>query len=125
KSGPRKPYATIEVRPALRIGRDVKDIQVTTAEPRPDLADLERPALESALEARGHKRFHARQIFRWIYKHGVTDIEVMTDLSRELRATLAAGFTLATPALAVRYTAADGTEKFLLRLADGAHIESV
>ena len=98
---------------------------VTTAEPRPDLADLERPALESALDARGHKRFHARQIFRWIYKHGVTDIDAMTDLSRELRATLAGDFTLTTPALAQRDTSVDGTEKFLLRLADGRHIESV
>ena len=103
----------------------MKDIQVTTAEPRADLADLERPALESALEARGHKRFHARQIFRWIYKHGVTDIAAMTDLSRELRATLARDFTLTTPTLAQRETSVDGTEKFLLRLADGKHLESV
>ena len=98
---------------------------VNTAEPRPDLANLERVALEAALEARGHKRFHARQIFRWIYKHGVTDIAAMTDLSRDLRATLADEFTLATPALAQRETSVDGTEKFLLRLADGTHIESV
>ena len=33
------------------------------------------PALESALDARGHQRFHARQIFRWIYQRGVTDID--------------------------------------------------
>ncbi len=98
---------------------------MTTAEPRPDLADLERPALESALEARGHKRFHARQIFRWIYKHGVADVDAMTDLSRELRATLANEFTLSRPVLAQRDTSVDGTEKFLLRLADGRHIESV
>ena len=57
-----------------------------TVEPRPDLANLERAALESALEARGHQRFHARQIFRWIYQRGVTDIDAMTDLSRDLRA---------------------------------------
>jgi 23S rRNA (adenine2503-C2)-methyltransferase len=105
----------------LRKERDT----VTTAEPRPDLADLERPALESALDARGHKRFHARQIFRWIYRHGVTNIDAMTDLSRELRATLASDFTLTTPALALREVSVDGTEKFLLRLADGTHIESV
>ena len=105
----------------LRNERDT----VTTAEPRPDLADLERPALESALDARGHKRFHARQIFRWIYRHGVTNIDAMTDLSRELRATLASDFTLTTPALAQREVSVDGTEKFLLRLADGKHIESV
>jgi 23S rRNA (adenine2503-C2)-methyltransferase len=98
---------------------------VNTVEPCPDLANLERVALEAALEARGHKRFHARQIFRWIYKHGVTDIEAMTDLSRDLRATLANEFTLGTPALAQRETSVDGTEKFLLRLADGTHIESV
>ena len=92
---------------------------------RTDLADLERPALEVALEAHGHRRFHARQIFRWIYRRGVTDVEAMTDLSLELRAALARDFTLTTPSLAHRETSVDGTEKFLLRLADGRHIESV
>jgi 23S rRNA (adenine2503-C2)-methyltransferase len=106
---------------ALRNERDT----VSTAAPRPDLANLERGALESALDASGHKRFHARQIFRWIYKHGVTDVDAMTDLSRDLRATLARDFTLTTPSVAQRETSVDGTEKFLLRLADGKHIESV
>ena len=106
---------------ALRNERD----RVTTAAPRPDLADLERAVLESALDGRGHKPFHARQIFRWIYRRGITDIAAMTDLSRDLRATLADEFTLTTPTLAQRETSVDGTEKFLLRLADGKHIESV
>jgi len=92
---------------------------------RTDFADLERPALEVALEALGHQRFHARQIFRWIYRRGVTDVEAMTDLSLELRAALARDFTLGTPTLAHRETSIDGTEKFLLRLADGRQIESV
>ncbi len=102
-----------------------RERQVATAERRLDLANLDRPALESALEARGHQRFHARQIFRWLYRRGVTDPAAMTDLSRELRATLAEQFTLTTPALAHREKSVDGTEKFLLRLADGRHIESV
>ena len=97
---------------------------VTTAR-QPDIAELERPELESALAERGHPRFHARQIFSWIYRRGVTDAGAMTDLSRELRATLAGEFILTTPTLAHRETSADGTEKFLLRLADGRHIESV
>jgi len=98
---------------------------VPTAERRPDLAELERPALEAALEARAQQRFHARQIFRWLYRRGVADIEAMTDLSRELRAALARDFTLSSLTLAHRETSSDGTEKFLLRLADGKHIESV
>src|SRR5204863_9067028 len=59
------------------------------------------------------------------YKRGVTDIEQMTDLPRELRVMLAAEFTLTTPTIDARERSADGTEKFLLRLADGRKIESV
>jgi 23S rRNA (adenine2503-C2)-methyltransferase len=92
---------------------------------RIDLAGLERVELERALEARGHKRFHARQIFQWIYRRGVTDVNAMTDLSRELRATLADEFALGTPEVVTRERSIDGTEKFLSRLADGRQIESV
>lgn len=92
---------------------------------RRDLADLERPALEALLEASGVERFRARQIFRWIHRHGVTNIDAMTDLSRQLRTTLADAFTLTTPVLVEREKSIDGTEKFLLRLADGRQIESV
>jgi len=91
----------------------------------PELAELERPALEAALAERGHPRFHAGQIFRWLYQRGVTDFGAMTDLPRPLRADLTAAFGIATPTLAHRETSVDGTEKFLLRLADGRSIESV
>jgi 23S rRNA (adenine2503-C2)-methyltransferase len=90
-----------------------------------DLAELERPALEAALEARGHRRFHAHQIFGWIYRLGVTDVARMTDLSRELRAMLADEFVVNTPALAGHEKSVDGTEKFLIRFADGRTVESV
>jgi 23S rRNA (adenine2503-C2)-methyltransferase len=90
-----------------------------------DLAEMERRDLEAALEVRGHERFHARQIFGWIYRRGVTDAAAMTDLSRALRATLETEFTLSTPAVASRERSRDGTEKFLLRLADARLIESV
>ena len=90
-----------------------------------DLAELDKPALEAALVARGHERFRARQLFTWIFRHGVTDVEAMSDLPRELRSTLASEFTLATPHVTSRERSTDGTEKFLLRLMDGRHIESV
>jgi 23S rRNA (adenine2503-C2)-methyltransferase len=97
----------------------------TTGELSPDLVELERPALESLLIEHHHERFHAQQIFRWIYRRGVTDIAAMTDLSRTLREELAGTCRLTTPVLVQRERSSDGTEKFLLRLADGAQVESV
>ena len=98
---------------------------MTLESTRTDLAELERPALEAWLEARGVESFRARQIFRWIYRHGVSDIDAMTDLSRGLRVALSAELTLSTPALVRRERSSDGTEKLLLRLSDGREIESV
>src|SRR5689334_9115437 len=90
-----------------------------------DLAELERLSLADALAEQGHPRFHADQIFRWIYRRGIGDFGLMTDLSRELRAELASHFHLSTPTIAHRDTSVDGTEKFLLRLGDGRTVESV
>jgi 23S rRNA (adenine2503-C2)-methyltransferase len=95
------------------------------ASPVPDLAELELHALEAVLEEGGLERFRARQVFRWIYRHGVTAFEAMTDLPQSLRTALAAGFRLTTPRMVSRERSIDGTEKFLLRLADGNEIESV
>jgi len=98
---------------------------VTGKRPSTDLAELERAALAAALEDRGHQAFRAGQMFRWIYRRGVTELAAMTDLPLELRDQLATEFTLTTPALEHREVSADGTEKYLLRLADGRQIESV
>src|SRR5689334_24165632 len=49
----------------------------------------------------------------------------MSDLPRDLRVALARDFRLTTPVIVSRERSSDGTEKFLLRLADGRQIESV
>jgi 23S rRNA (adenine2503-C2)-methyltransferase len=90
-----------------------------------DLANLELAQLEDFVESLGHRRFHARQICRWIWKRGVTDPAEMTDLSRELREALAARAVVRTPQVVRHDRSEDGTEKFVLRLQDGRQIESV
>ena len=92
---------------------------------RLDLAETELQELEQVLDDLGRPRFHARQIFRWIYKRNVTDFDGMSDLGRDLRVELAQTFTITTPLVERRERSEDGTTKFLLRLADGKHIESV
>lgn len=90
-----------------------------------DLAGVERGELETWLEAHGTPSFHAGQIFRWIHQRATTDPGQMTDLSRALRGALVEHATVTTPAIVRRDTSSDGTEKFLLRLADGRSIEAV
>jgi 23S rRNA (adenine2503-C2)-methyltransferase len=86
---------------------------------------MERRELEAEFAAAGDERFRGRQVFQWIYRRGATAIEGMTDLPRELRARLADTYTLALPDIVGRERSVDGTEKFVLRLADGRAIESV
>ena len=49
----------------------------------------------------------------------------MTDLSRQLREHLGSRFTIRTPAVSTRQVSSDGTQKFLLAMGDGRHIEAV
>jgi 23S rRNA (adenine2503-C2)-methyltransferase len=90
-----------------------------------DVVELERSSLEAAFERLGLERFRARQVFHWVYRRGVTSFDAMTDLSRPLRQSLAATAAITTPRVIQRERSADGTEKFLLELADGKQIESV
>jgi 23S rRNA (adenine2503-C2)-methyltransferase len=90
-----------------------------------NVAALELGELENTLESRGIEAFHARQLYRWIYRRGITDFERMTDLSRALRSQFAEDFTVSTPRIASDERSADGTRKFVLELSDRRRIESV
>src|SRR4029434_5076809 len=92
---------------------------------RVNVAELDLQELESALEMRGRERFHARQLYRWIYKRGVVDFDAMTDLSKDLRASLAEEFEVITPRVVTESQSVDGTRKFVLELRDGRRIEAV
>jgi 23S rRNA (adenine2503-C2)-methyltransferase len=92
---------------------------------RTDIAETELVELEQALAAIGQPRFHARQIFQWIHRRGVTDFTAMSDLGRELRAQLEREFCISAPHVVRTERSVDGTTKFLLCLADGRQIEAV
>jgi 23S rRNA (adenine2503-C2)-methyltransferase len=87
---------------------------------RLSLVGLPRPALADLLADLGvppaQQRMRVQQLWHWIYVRGATDFEQMTSVSKDLRAALAARFTLARPEVVAEQISADGTRKWLLRL---------
>lgn len=81
--------------------------------------------LAAWLAEHGEPAYRARQVQRWLFQHTVEEFAEMTDLSKELRRRLAAEFRIWTTRVARHLRADDGTEKLLLELADGQHIECV
>jgi 23S rRNA (adenine2503-C2)-methyltransferase len=90
-----------------------------------DPQNLDRSELEQAVADLGAPRYRGRQIFHWIYRRGVTDFPAMTNLGANDRKTLSTHFAVQGPDIVARQTSADGTIKYLLRLADGREIEAV
>ena len=90
-----------------------------------DLAGLELAELEDFVVSLGHKKFHAKQIYQWIWKRGVAGFDEMTNLSRELRDALTERATVSQADVVHHDVSEDGTQKFVLRLSDGRQIESV
>ena len=94
----------------------------------PSLAGLGRSALAARLATIGiapkHLKMRVQQLWRWMYVDGLTSFDGMTDMSKALRSQLASAFTLARPEIVSEQVSADGTRKWLLRLApsgrDGA-----
>ena len=95
----------------------------------PNLVGLTRDQMRDALIALGTPEKQAKmrvgQIWSWIYWHGVTDFEMMTNLSKAYRTMLAENFTLERPEIVTRQISTDGTRKYLLRIAGGHEVEVV
>ena len=81
--------------------------------------------LSAALAALGEPPFRAKQIFKWL-NTPVSSFEEMTNLPKSLREKLRERFTLYAPAAERKLVSRlDGTVKYLWRLYDGNHVESV
>ncbi|MGM0583979.1 MAG: 23S rRNA (adenine(2503)-C(2))-methyltransferase RlmN [Pseudomonadota bacterium] len=93
------------------------------------LVGLTRSALVAALIEAGtpdrQAKMRAAQLWSWIYQRGARDFSEMTNLSKAYRAQLAEHFHIDRPEITSRQVSADGTRKYLLRLAGGHEVEAV
>jgi 23S rRNA (adenine2503-C2)-methyltransferase len=92
---------------------------------KPQLLGLDRQSLANLLGSWGESPFRANQILQWLHTRQVTDFAEMTNISKPLRARLAADTQLDEPTIIADQIAADSTRKWLLGLPDGNAIETV
>jgi len=69
--------------------------------------------------------YRARQLYRAIYHEGASDLVQITALPGSLRSRLGSEFEIGLPQAARIFDSADGTRRYLLRLADGRTVETV
>lgn len=91
----------------------------------PDIRDLSLPELEAVLAEWGEPRFRAKQLYEWLWAKSVTDLDLMTNLSKDLRTRLREHYTLHTLSLDKVQHSDDGTIKSRWLTHDGHRIESV
>lgn len=94
-----------------------------------NLAGMTREQMREALIEAGTPEKQAKmrlnQVWQWVYHWGVTDFDVMTNLSKDYRKMLSENFVIERPELVTKLVSEDGTRKYLVRIAGGHEVEIV
>ena len=90
-----------------------------------NLFDLNQPSMREFFSRMSEKPYRATQVMKWIYHCGVTDVNNMTNLSKELRRQLAESVCFTLPEIVSEQISADGTVKWLMRIDENNCVETV
>jgi 23S rRNA (adenine2503-C2)-methyltransferase len=82
--------------------------------------------LTALMERLGQRPYRAAQLHHALYRQRITTLDQATTLSQPLRDTLVAeGYTVGLPEIIQSARSVDGTERYLIRMADGETVETV
>jgi 23S rRNA (adenine2503-C2)-methyltransferase len=87
--------------------------------------DLTLKELEVFTKETDTHSYRARQIYQWVYQHGVFDFHAMSNLSKPLRSALADQLSFALPEVREIVHSQDGSAKFALLLDNDHLVETV
>ena len=73
----------------------------------------------------GQPAFRARQVYDAIYRQKAAGFDQISTLPKEYRQKLASKVEFGLPEVAARFDSTDGTQRYLLKLADGKTVETV
>ena len=94
-----------------------------------NLVGLTRDQMRDAFLAAGtpekQVKMRVGQVWQWVYYWGIRDFDQMSNLAKDYRALLAQNFVVELPQVVTRQVSADGTRKYLVRIAGGHEVEVV
>lgn len=90
-----------------------------------NLLGLPEAKLIAFFDSIGEKKFRAIQVMKWIHQLGADNFDDMSNVSKGLRAKLKDIAEIRAPEVVQQFDSADGTRKFLIRVAGGNVIETV
>ncbi len=93
--------------------------------PKINLLGMTRAQLEEFFVGIGEKKFRATQIIKWIHQLGVDNFEEMSNVSKALRAKLAAIAEIRPPEVVYKEFSTDGTRKWVLKVGENSMVETV
>lgn len=82
-------------------------------------------SLQEYFKQFGKEKFRAQQVFKWVYEQRITDIDQMSNLSKDFRSELKNLLTFDLPPVIKHLVSVDGTQKFLFDVKDGNSVEAV
>ncbi len=97
----------------------------TPPSPRPALLGMSLVEITAHTQRAGFPAFRAKQVFHWLYQHGVDTWEAMTNLPGDYRAWLRENWRIGGVTLKQTVAGADGSRKLVWGLDDGLAIEGV
>jgi len=104
---------------------DLSQIPNVTVESKA-LFGLSLPQLSALMENLGQRPYRAKQLHEALYRQRISSLDEATTLPQPLRdAITAEGYTIGLPEIIQTARSIDGTERYLIRMADGETVETV
>ena len=89
-----------------------------------NLLGLSQKQMEEFFLSIGEKKFHARQVIKWIHRKGIIDLESMSDIGKNLKHKLNEVSEIVVPKVLFSKASKDGTHKWLIDVG-GSAVETV
>ncbi len=101
------------------------DAPQAVSDSRTNLVGIGKEEMKGFVTSVGLEPFRAKQLWRWIYKRGMTEFDVMSDMGKQARELLEQHCFIERGERTSDQLSKDGTRKWLLKFADGNEIETV